>query len=209
MIAAFAVALFAFAGTAFAMPNGFGGWMGHGGNAAWQNQTGNWTGYAPGQNQTVNWSQAAWQKQTWGMHRGFNSSFNGTKFSHRHRFGPGQGFNGTRGGPMPGFNSTFNSTQIGSFRQAVQSGDYEAALQMHQSTGIGGSVFDKLNSTTFSMYSQIFNLESQIQVLEGQLKALGINFMPGAGVATGHNFAFGHNFSRGMHSKQSNTTAEN
>lgn len=93
--------------------------------------------------------------------------------------GPWQG-NGTGPGLAPRFNATakFNSTELRQFQQAIASGDYQAAMQLHNEYGFGGPVFDKLNETTFGQYSQIYNLANE---LRQELGMNGTGAMPGFG----------------------------
>lgn len=99
-----------------------------------------------------------------------------------------------------GYNATFNQTQADQFKQAVQSGDYQTALQLHQQYGIGGRLFDRLNSTTFATYSQIYGLQSQLHTLNGQLRQeLGISQNTSAGAHPNSTAARpGFGFGRGM-----------
>ena len=49
-------------------------------------------------------------------------------------------------GTHSGWNGTaFNATAAQDFRQAVASGDYNAAMSLHQEYGFGGKLFGKLN----------------------------------------------------------------
>jgi hypothetical protein len=143
-----------------------------------------WAGFAgwgmmngPAQN-------GSWQ---WG-----NASLNGTMH------GGGNGTFGMRGRGM-GLNQTFNSTQVQEFDSAVASGDYATAKQLHDDYGIGGSLFGKLNETTFPQYSQIYNLQSQLTNLTGQLRQeLGFGGKQPMGPHFG-GFMMGHGgFGRGM-----------
>ena len=155
MAAAFAVALLVLAGAAFAMPNWFGGFFGGQPQSMQNNET--------GQNQTGSW-------------HGSRGMMNGTGWQNQTGIYPGH----ARGSGM-GYNATNNQT-IQEFNTAVQSGDYQTALQLHQQYGIGGPVFDKLNATTFATYSQIYNLQSQLHTLEGQLgQAIGMNMQLASG----------------------------
>jgi len=152
MAAAFAVALVVLAGAAFAAPNWFGGFFG--GQGTQNNQP------------PMAQNNATWQNQT--------------------GFGHGRGFGynmavGTLHERGMGFNATNNQT-VQEFKAAVQSGDYQTALQLHQQYGIGGPVFDRLNATTFATYSQIYNLQGQVRTLKSQLgQAIGMNMQLAAG----------------------------
>ena len=88
--------------------------------------------------------------------------------------------------------SQFNSTQAQEFNAAVASGDYATAESLHSSYGLGGSLFGKLNGTTFAQYSQIYNLQNQLKNLTGALRQeLGGN-APGQRMAMrGFGFAMG------------------
>jgi hypothetical protein len=67
-------------------------------------------------------------------------------------------------------NGTFaNSTEVQEFGQAVASGDYATAKSLHDSYGLGGPLFDRLDAVTFVEYSQIYNLQAQLHDLERKL----------------------------------------
>lgn len=60
------------------------------------------------------------------------------------------------------------------FIQAIESGNYATAEQLHQQYGFGGKLFDKLNETTFAKYSQIYALTTELR------EELGMKGQPGA-----------------------------
>jgi hypothetical protein len=60
------------------------------------------------------------------------------------------------------------------FIKAVTSNDYQTAEQLHKEYGFGGKLFDKLNETTFSKYSQIYTLSTELR------QELGMTGQPGA-----------------------------
>ncbi|VVB98435.1 Uncharacterised protein [uncultured archaeon] len=70
----------------------------------------------------------------------------------------GQNMNATRNVSAP-----FNATVVQDFRQAVASGNYAEAKQLHDTYGIGGKLFDKMNETTFAKFSQIYGLEASLR----------------------------------------------
>jgi len=99
-------------------------------------------------------------------------------------------------GMPPGNFTRANSTTIQQFEQSIKSDDFQTATDLHATYGLGGPMFGKLNSTTFSQYSQIVNLEAQL----GQ--ELGMNqsiFMGGFGMQMQHGgFGRSHGFGRRM-----------
>ncbi len=75
--------------------------------------------------------------------------------------------------------SRANSTTIQQFELSIKDGDFQTATELHTAYGLGGPMFDKLNSTTFSQYSQIVNLETQLGQELGMNRSIG-GFMGGA-----------------------------
>jgi hypothetical protein len=61
------------------------------------------------------------------------------------------------------------SEQIGEFRSAILSGDWETAKKLHSEYGLGGPIFDRLNSSTFATFSQIANMRKQAADLQIKL----------------------------------------
>ena len=117
-------------------------------------------------------------------------------------------------------NSTvaFNATQLAQFQQAIESGDYAAAQQLHDEYGFGGQLFAKLNQTTFAQYSQIAVLQSQLKNLTATLgqelgfKGQGMVFaagrmhgMGGMMQPSSDGNKMGRGFGRGMHNFGSST----
>lgn len=84
--------------------------------------------------------------------------------------------------------ASFNSTAIEQFNQAVEDGDYQTAKQLHETYGLGGGLFDKLNETTFAKYSQIQKLISELR------QELGMDGQSGNGPGLGEGFEMGPGF---------------
>ena len=189
LIVAAAIALLAFAGIAFAMH--IGGGMMQGDFLAGITQPLDWNIHSgPMPNATFDGNGA------WRGHGPMGCAGNSTNCTAM----PRPGGNGMRWGnetangtafQLRRGNSTANATQLQSFRQAVASGDYQSALQLHETYGLGGPIFGKLNSTTFEAYSHIYNLQEQLRnATSGLMSQLGLNAsqrappekqMPGAG----------------------------
>jgi hypothetical protein len=64
--------------------------------------------------------------------------------------------------------TVFNATATQEFVQALMSGNYSQARQLHTEYGLGGMIFDKLNETTFAQYSQIYQLRGELRQELGQ-----------------------------------------
>jgi hypothetical protein len=83
-----------------------------------------------------------------------------------------------------------NETLMQEFRGAISSGDYDAAMQLHEEYGFGGQMFERLNETTFGQLSQIHNMRTQL------MQELGMNDTPrGLGMGCpmrGHMGGMGH-----------------
>ncbi len=126
-----------------------------------------------------------WYDGMMGHGGGQNRTFNGT-------------WNATGHWGGPGMNSTKpNATIVQQFQQAVASGDYQTAKQLHDTYELGGPLFSKLDSTSFSTYSQIYNTQNQLSSLKTQLRQeLGPNQTQGNGPMfggfRGHGFAKGN-----------------
>ncbi|VVB65556.1 Uncharacterised protein [Candidatus Gugararchaeum adminiculabundum] len=56
---------------------------------------------------------------------------------------------------------------IEQFKLAVINGDYQAAMQLHETYGVGGGMFGKLNETTFAKYAQIYVMTNELMTQMG------------------------------------------
>ncbi|MFH1470742.1 MAG: hypothetical protein ABIF01_03270 [Candidatus Micrarchaeota archaeon] len=127
----------------------------------------------------------------------FNNTMNctGPRFNSTGNFtrplGPRLNPGGNQAGPQ------FDSTKMDEFKQAIGSGDYQMAMQLHETYGFGGPLFDKLTETTFAKYSQIYNLQNELRQELGIEKHFGIG-MGFEGFEMGH----GPGFARGMRNNQ-------
>ena len=143
-------------------------------------------------------ANGTWNASFSGM--GFRQNANGTRNAGQfmHRNGNYSQSNSTELARMAGNYQQFNSTELAQFNAAVASGDYATAESLHNSYGLGGNLFGKLNETTFAQYSQITGLQNQVKNLTGALRQeLGLN-STGQRMAAGAAGAQGFAGFRGM-----------
>ncbi len=102
-------------------------------------------------------------------HGGMNgTAMNQTWSGHGNMSRTGHGFQ-----TPPGNFTRANSTTIQQFEQSIKSDDFQTAMELHTTYGLGGPIFDKLNSTTFSQYSQIADLQAQLDRELGMNRSMG------------------------------------
>lgn len=118
----------------------------------------------------------SWQGNSWQ-----NASWNGTVVGHHHGarqnttsiFQNGTLQMGRFHRNMMAGTSYINSTATQQFQQAIASGDYQTAMQLHTTYGLGGPSFGNLTQTTFGLYSQVYNLVTEINNLTGMKLSIG------------------------------------
>jgi hypothetical protein len=179
------ILLFAFAGLASAAPilqetlsgHGFGGRQGVNASGHSFNES-----RAPGDCGGAQWTRT--RNET---------GFGGNWTNETAPFAPRMNRTGNESAPSARFaNCTGNVTEkLSAFREAVESGSFEEAMQLHESCGFGGQVFGLLNESTFAKYSQVYELTNELRGELGLDQQPGIDFGLGMGPMPG--------FARGPH----------
>ena len=175
-----AVAIIAFASLAFASSTSggqgiflFGAHGAHAGwnatNMTWNNETmrpglppdGGCMG-AHGEPGDWNSTNMTWKNENErpGMH-GAHSGCNATNSTWKNKIMRGVAQNGSQ---------AFNQSHMSDFASAVESGDFAKAKQLNGEYGLGGTLFSRLNESTFKTYSEMFSLQSQLRNITERLR---------------------------------------